>query len=48
MREVRIEDLRQPRRTDEEQAFYEFAVKMEVDLAVDGIVAARTTLHRPP
>jgi len=39
MREVRIEDLREPRRTGEEQAFYEFAVGMEVDLDVEGMVA---------
>ncbi len=39
MREVRIEDLREPQRTAEEQAFYEFALGIEVDLAVDGIVA---------
>ena len=32
-REVRIEDLREPRRTADEQAFYEFALRMEVDLA---------------
>ena len=39
MREVRIEDLRAPRRTREEQALYEFAVRMKVDLDVDGIVS---------
>ncbi len=39
MREVRIEDLREPQRTADEEAFYEFAVGMEVDLDVDDIVA---------
>jgi hypothetical protein len=39
MRDVRIEDLREPQRTGDEQAFYEFAVRMQVDLDVDGIVA---------
>ena len=39
MREVRIEDLREPRRTGDEQAFYEFAVRMEVDLNVERMVA---------
>jgi sulfotransferase family protein len=39
MREVRIDDLRAPQRNADEQAFYEFAVRMEVDLDVDGIVA---------
>jgi len=39
MREVRIEDLREPQRNADEQAFYEFAVGMEVDLDVDEIVA---------
>ena len=39
VKEVRIEDLREPRRTVDEQAFYEFALRMEVDLGVDGIVA---------
>ena len=46
MREVRIEDLREPRRTVEEQAFYEFAVRMEVDLAVDGIIADAASAQR--
>ena len=39
MREVRIEDLREPQRTGDEQAFYEFALRMKVDLDVDDIVA---------
>jgi len=37
--EVRIEDLRAPRRSPEEQSFYEYARSMEVDLDPDGIVA---------
>ena len=46
--EVRIDDLREPRRTPEEQATYEFALAMEVDLDAAGIMAdaQRTTgLH---
>jgi hypothetical protein len=39
MREVRIDDLREPRRTGDERAFYEFAVRMEVDLDVERMVA---------
>jgi len=39
MREVRIEDLREPRRTGQERAFYEYAVRMEVDLDVERMVA---------
>jgi hypothetical protein len=47
VKEVRIEDLREPQRTADEQAFYEFAVRMEVDLDVDSIIAdARATNHR--
>ncbi len=37
--EVRIADLRDPQRTPDERAFYEFAVGIEVDMGVDGIVA---------
>ena len=37
--EVRIEDLREPQRTPEEQSFYEYALAMEVDLDPQGIVA---------
>ncbi|MGO8824585.1 MAG: sulfotransferase family protein [Acidimicrobiales bacterium] len=40
MREVRIADLREPVRNADEQAFYEFALGMKVDLDVDGIVTA--------
>lgn len=40
MREVRIEDLREPRRTHDEQAFYEFACSMEVDLDPAALLAA--------
>jgi hypothetical protein len=44
MNEVRIEDLREPRRTPDEQSFYEFAVGMKVDLDADAILAeARNT-----
>jgi|tagenome__1003787_1003787.scaffolds.fasta_scaffold20973308_3 hypothetical protein len=32
MKEVRIADLREPVRTSDEQSFYEFAVKMQVEL----------------
>ena len=39
VREVRIEDLREPQRTGDERAFYEFALRMKVDLDVDDIVA---------
>ncbi len=47
-REVRIKDLREPRRTPEEQATYEFALSMQVDLDINGIVAdahGATGLH---
>jgi len=44
MKEVRIGDLREPRRTAEEQALHDAAVAMHVDLAVGGIVGeARST-----
>ncbi|HXW39386.1 MAG TPA: sulfotransferase, partial [Acidimicrobiales bacterium] len=36
---MRIEDLRQPRRSPEEQSVYEYALRMEVDLDPAGIVA---------
>jgi len=39
VKEVRIEDLRQPRRSPEEQSVYEYALRMEVDLDPAGIVA---------
>ncbi len=39
MREVRIEDLREPRRRPDEQALYEFALRMETDLDVNGMLA---------
>lgn len=39
MREVRIEDLREPRRDADEQAFFEFARSMEVDLDPEQLVA---------
>ncbi len=37
--EVRIEDLREPQRTPEEQSFYEYALGMQVDLDPGAIVA---------
>ncbi len=40
MREVRIEDLRDPRRSPDEQVIYDFALTMSVDLDVDDLVAA--------
>ena len=39
MNEVRIEDLAEPQRTADEQSLYEFALSMQVDLDVGGIVA---------
>jgi Sulfotransferase family len=39
MEDVRIEDLREPRRTADEHALYEFALSMRADLDVAGIVA---------
>jgi Sulfotransferase family len=36
--QVRVLDLREPRRSDGEQALYDFAVSMEVDLDARGIV----------
>lgn len=38
--EIRIDDLREPRRSDAEQGIYEMALAMEVDLAPDALVAA--------
>jgi hypothetical protein len=49
MREVRIDDLREPRRTPQEQAAREWSLALEVDLRFDTIVGrAReaTGLHR--
>lgn len=44
MRDVRIDDLREPQRNAKEQGFYEFALGMHVDLDADAIVAtARDT-----
>jgi len=37
VREVRIDDLREPRRTPDEQALHDAAVAMQVDLSVDAI-----------
>jgi len=42
MKEVRIGDLREPRRTPAEQAMYELALSMRVDLDVDGMVTEAT------
>lgn len=39
MNEVRIEDLRDPKRGPKEQALYDFALTMQVDLGVDRLVA---------
>jgi len=36
---VRIDDLREPRRSPDEQSLYELALRMRVDLDADGIVA---------
>ena len=47
--EVRIKDLREPLRTPEEESSYQFALSMEVDLDLDGIVKDAeegTGLHR--
>ena len=38
MREVRIDDLREPQRDAEEQAFFDFACSMEVDLHPEKLV----------
>ena len=49
MKEVRIEDLREPRRTPEEQAIRAWSLALEVDLGQAGIVAeaqAATGLDR--
>jgi hypothetical protein len=44
MREVRIDDLREPRRSQEEQAVYDAALSMQVELTVDAILEeARST-----
>ena len=40
MDEIRIEDLREPRRDTEEQRLHDMALAMEVDLDPDGLVAA--------
>jgi hypothetical protein len=39
VREVRIDDLREPRRNAEEEAFFEFACSMHVTLDCDDLVA---------
>lgn len=39
MREVRIDDLREPVRTPEQQAVYDIGASMSVDLGFDGIVS---------
>ncbi len=39
MREVRIEDLREPQRSGDEQSLYELALSMQVDLDPDALVA---------
>jgi hypothetical protein len=36
---VRIDDLREPRRSPQEQAVHEWGLQHQVDLGVDGIVA---------
>ena len=44
MEEVRIDDVREPRRTAQEQSLYEFALGLRVDLDVDELLAeARRT-----
>ncbi|MFZ4434467.1 MAG: sulfotransferase, partial [Microthrixaceae bacterium] len=40
MREVRITDLREPRRDAAEQQLHDVATSMEVDLDPDGLIAA--------
>jgi len=40
--EVRIEDLREPRRAPDEQALYEFALSIKADLDADRMVAEAT------
>ena len=39
MREVRIEDLREPQRSPQEQSLYDLALRMRVDLDADDLVA---------
>ena len=43
MRAVRIDDLRDPRRTPEEQSLFDLALRMEVELDADAIVARART-----
>lgn len=43
MHEVRIADLREPRRDESEQRVFEFALRMEVDLDPSGLVARART-----
>jgi len=40
MSDIRIEDLRQPKRSAPEQQIYDMALTMEVDLAPEGLVAS--------
>jgi hypothetical protein len=35
---VRIDDLREPRRSPEEQSLFDLALRMQVDLDADGVV----------
>ena len=46
--EVRIGDLREPRRTPEELSTYQWALDLEVDLGIDGIVADCPASNRSP
>ena len=39
MNEVRIDDLREPRRQGADRSLYEHAISMTVELDVDGLVA---------
>ena len=39
MKEVRIEDLREPQRSPEEQSLYDLALRMQVDLDAEALVA---------
>jgi hypothetical protein len=39
VKEIRIDDLREPRRAADEQSLYEYALGLAVDLGPDGIVA---------
>jgi NAD(P)-dependent dehydrogenase (short-subunit alcohol dehydrogenase family) len=48
MDEIRIDDLREPRRTAEQQRLYDFAFDVEVDIDPDALVQRARTVGDGP